>query len=151
VEKKMEIVYLKNGIEIIYSDNEKLFVAYQAIVKISDVYIDIDNSNIDFFSVYYSGDNVGKYAAFRIYLSNKQTITVVLNDGFKYFRRYDKNEMLKLPWLKRIFLCDLNKQGLDKKAENWLLNKPLDMYEIVGKTKIVREDLVKYFNEWNKE
>lgn len=147
----MEIVYLKNGIEIIYSDNEKLFVAYQAIVKISDVYIDIDNSNIDFFSDYYSGDNVGKYAAFRIYLSNKQIITVVLNDGFKYFRRYDKNEMLKLPWLKRIFLCDLNKQGLDKKAENWLLNKSLDMYEIVGKTKIVREDLVKYFNEWNKE
>lgn len=147
----MEIVYLKNGIEIIYSDNEKLFVAYQAIVKISDVYIDIDNSNIDFFSDYYSGDNVGKYAAFRIYLSNKQIITVVLNDGFKYFRRYDKNEMLKLPWLKRIFLCDLNKQGLDKKAENWLLNKSLDMYEIVGKTKVVREDLVKHFNEWNKE
>lgn len=147
----MEIVYLKNGIEIIYSDNEKLFVAYQAIVKISDVYIDIDNSNIDFFSDYYFGDNVGKYAAFRIYLSNKQIITVVLNDGFKYFRRYDENEMLKLPWLKRIFRCDLNKQGLDKKAENWLLNKPLDMYEIVGKTKTVREDLVKHFNEWNKE
>lgn len=147
----MEIVFLKNGIEIIYSDNEKLFVAYQAIVKISDVYIDIDNSNIDYFSDYYFGDNVGKYAAFRIYLSNKQIITVVLKDGFKYFRRYDENEMLKLPWLKRIFLCDLNKQGLDKKAEEWLLNKSLDMYEIVEKTKNVREDLVKHFNEWNEK
>lgn len=144
----MEINFLNNGIDFIYSNNRKLFIAYQAIVKISDVYIGIDDSEYDWMLDRYFGEKIGKYAYLEIYLSNKQKINVILDDSYKWFRRYDKNEVAKLSFWKRIFMQDLSKEGLDNKAKEWLENKSMDMYEPVAKTKELREKIIENFNNW---
>lgn len=144
----MEINFLNNGIDFIYSNNRKLFVAYQAIVKISDVYIGIDDSEYDWMLDRYFGEKIGKYAYLEIHLSNKQKINVVLDDSYKWFRRYDKNEVAKLSFWKRMFMIDLSKEGLDNKAKEWLENKSMDMYEPVAKTKELREKIIENFNNW---
>lgn len=143
----MKINYLNNGFEITYLNNKKSFITYQSIIKVSDVYIDIDDSNYDYYARKYTSDKVCKYAAFNIYLSNEQCIEIILDNGYKYFRRFDPTSVKKLFWLKRTFLFN-SSNFLDKEAENWLKNKAFDMSDIFSKTKFLRDEFINHFNNW---
>lgn len=143
----MEINFLKNGFELLSRNNKKTFIAYQSIVKISDVYIDIDDRNYNYYERKYSTDSVCKYAAFKIYLSNEQTIEIILNDGYRYFRRFNKESVSKLSWLRKLFLFNPN-DFLDKEATEWLTNSSLDMSDPFARTKLLREEFLEHFNQW---
>jgi hypothetical protein len=142
--------FFKNGFEII-KKNKKTFIPFHSILKISDVYVDIDDSNYDCFSRTYYAENVSKYAYFNIHLLDGSVIEIVLDNAHKSFRRYEFKSVKDKSWIKKLFSFNLNSEGCDKEAEAWLRNKLFDMSEPVYITKIARETLIEKFNKWKKD
>ena len=128
------INYFKNGFELIYN-TKKEFITWQSIVKISDVKITVDYSDIE---------NLVKYSYFTIDLCNEKDVIISLDSGDRKFRRID----LELTGFKFIWylISGKLKNYMDKEARNWSNNKELDMYESVCELKEFREEFIGRFN-----
>lgn len=130
------INYFKNGFELIYN-NKKEFIAWQSIVKISDVKILVDYRDLE---------NLVKYSYFTIDLSNEKDVIISLDSGDRKFRRIG----LELTGFKFIWylITGKLKNYMDDKARNWANNKELDMYESVCELKELREEFIRTFNKF---
>lgn len=142
------INFLTNGFELILTNNEKYFIAYQAIVKIKDVEISV-NYNKDNYNLLYNyhiGENVSKYAYFQIDLINGEKLIITLDSSCKYFRTIDKN-IVGCKYLIMLLFGKL-KNGIDDEARKWIKNKSIDMYDAVSELKEIRTKLINKFNSW---
>lgn len=146
-----EIEFLKNGFDVSRINGNKVFIAYQSISSISDVYIDDNTPNYDWFSDYYIDDKVGKYAYFVIRLLNEQNIKIVTDNAYKWFRRYDKEAFAKMPFFKRWFNSDVLEGKPDEVAAAWLKDEFLDMDEPVAESQKLRNVIIENFNNWKQE
>ena len=135
--------YQTNGFEI-YDDNDKIFIAYQAIVRIDDVDVNISYNNYDVMTRRYVDDFVKKYSSYDIHLNNGKIIEVVGES--KQFRRMS-NDIVGWKYLKMFFTGKLS-EGIDDKAREWLKNKELDMFDSVLKLREHRKELIEHFNNW---
>ena len=146
-----EINFLKNGFDVSCINGKKVFIAYQSISKISDVYIDDNTPNYDWFSDCYIDDKVGKYAYFVIHLLNEQKIKIVVDKAYKWFRRYDKEAFAKMSFIKKWFNSDVLNGKPDEVAAAWLRDEFLDMDEAIAESKNMRELIIENFNNWKQE
>lgn len=142
----MEIEFLKNGIELIYSSNHRKYIAYQAISQITGVSIHQNYKNYDILADRFFGDYVEKYCSFTIITNNKKEFEIYLKSSIKKFRRLS-GEYKKLSWWKKFFF--FSEDGMDKEAQEWMNNLPLDMFDSVSELKMFREKVIEKFDEWN--
>ena len=146
-----EIEFLKNGFDVSRINSNKVFISYQSIISISDVYIDDNTPNYDWLSECYIDDKVGKYAYFVIRLLNGQTIKIVADNAYKWFRRYDKEAFANMSFFKRWFNSDVLEGNPDEVAAAWLKDEFLDMDEPVAESQKLRNVIIENFNNWKQE
>lgn len=146
-----EIDFLKNGFDVSCINGNKVFITYQSISSISDVYIDYNTPNYDWFSDCYIDDKVGKYAYFVIRLLNGKNIKIVVDKAYKWFRRYDKEAFAKMSFFKRLFNSAVLEGQPDEVAAAWLKDEFLDMDEPIAESKKLRNVIIENFNNWKHE
>lgn len=139
--------FLKNGFELVDSENNSIFIAYQAISVINEIQIDL------LYGKYYSIESrsfienqVGKYCYFIIWLIDGRNITVSFKSGERYFRRLGE-ESKHRSFIQKIIKGPFE-SGLDEESFKWLNNKNIDMEESVRELTIARNSLISNFNNW---
>ncbi len=140
-----DIKYLPNGFEVTWSSGKRLFVAYQSISQIGDVYVDISDENYDWLSRSYVGENIIKYCYFDVKIIGKDwSLQIVLDDNNAYFPRNSK----KAIGFWENFCRQFQEYGISKEASDWIEDKENGMKEQIEKLKIVRNQMIENFNKW---
>lgn len=144
----MKIDFMKNGMEI-YFTNYHVFIPYQSITAIKDVFVNINYRDYSIWNRRFTGENVEKYCSFNICLNDSKKVEILFKEDIKSFPRLPDYENWSF-W-KRILFSGLNHEGLSKEANDWLNDKEKDMKESIEKLNVLRNEVIKHFNEWKGE